>query len=87
LCLGVRSGTAEMIKSAYASSGKCDDLPDNAISSLAKLFCDGVSLVDDEVLVEDLEDLAALQISHGGVSCGAVRRARVGTAVAGKASR
>jgi hypothetical protein len=64
LCLGIRSGTAEMNKSAYASSGKCDDPPNNAISSLAKLLCDGVSLVDDEVLVEDLKHLSSYEICH-----------------------
>lgn len=35
-------------------------LPDDAVGALAKLLGDGVSLVDDEVLVEDLEDLASL---------------------------
>lgn len=34
---------------------------DNAIGALAQLFGDGIALVDDEVLVEDLEDLAALE--------------------------
>lgn len=39
---------------------------DDAISTLPKLFGDGVPLVDDEVLVEHLEDLSALQcgVSH-----------------------
>jgi hypothetical protein len=39
-------------------------VPDNAISALAKLLCDGVALIDDEVLVEHLEHLAALKVSH-----------------------
>lgn len=39
-------------------------IPNNTISSLAELLRDSISLVDDEVLVEDLEDLAALKISH-----------------------
>ena len=34
---------------------------DNTICSLAQLFGDGVSLVNDEILIEDFEDLAALQ--------------------------
>lgn len=39
-------------------------LPDNTVSSLAKLFCDIVALIDNEILVEDLEDLPALKICH-----------------------
>lgn len=41
------------------------DIPDNAVSSLAELLGDGVALVDNEVLVKDLEDLATHEISHG----------------------
>ena len=41
------------------------DVPDNAISTLSKLLGDGVALVDNEVLVKDLEDLATREISHG----------------------
>lgn len=40
-------------------------VPNNAVSALAKLLCDSVALIDDEILVENLEDLAALEISHG----------------------
>lgn len=36
------------------------DLPDDAIRTLTQLLGDIVVLVDDEVLVEDLEDLATL---------------------------
>jgi hypothetical protein len=64
LGLGIRRGTAEIIESGYALSGKCDSLPDNTISTLPKFLCDGVSLVDDEVLVEDLEDLSSYEICH-----------------------
>lgn len=39
-------------------------LPDNAISSLSKLFRNIVPLIHDEVLIEDLEDLAAGHICH-----------------------
>ena len=39
-------------------------LPDNAVSSLSQLLSDGVSLVNNEVLVEDLEDLPSLKICH-----------------------
>jgi len=35
-------------------------IPDNTISTLSKLFRHSISLIDDEVLVEDLEDLSAL---------------------------
>ena len=41
-------------------------IPDNAVSSLAQLLGDSISLVDDEVLVKHLEHLTALEISHGG---------------------
>lgn len=39
-------------------------LPDNAISSLSKLFRNIVPLIHDEVLIEDLEDLAARHVRH-----------------------
>ena len=34
--------------------------PNDAISTLSQLFRDGVALVDDEVLVEDLEGSSTL---------------------------
>ena len=39
-------------------------LPDYAIGSLAKLLGNIVTFINNEILVEDLEDLAALEISH-----------------------
>lgn len=42
------------------------NLPDDTVCALAQLFGDIVLLIHDEVLVKDLEDLATLQISHGG---------------------
>ena len=39
-------------------------LPDDAVRALTELLGDGVALVDDEVLVEDLEDLAPREIGH-----------------------
>ena len=39
-------------------------LPDNTISSLSQLFGDSVSLVNDEVLVEDFKHLPPLKIRH-----------------------
>lgn len=41
-------------------------LPDNAVRALSELLGDGVPVVDDEVLVKDLEDLASLEVGHGG---------------------
>jgi hypothetical protein len=44
---------------------------DNAVGTLSKLFGHGVAFVDDKVLVEDFEDLAALQVAHAdGVEVG-----------------
>lgn len=55
---------------AHAGEGQVSQrdrgLPDNAISALSKLLGDGVALVNDEVLVEDLKHLAALEIGHLG---------------------
>lgn len=42
-------------------------LPDDAIGTLSQLLGHSVSLVDNEVLVEDLEDLASLEIGHDGL--------------------
>src|ERR1700712_3258565 len=39
-------------------------LPDYAIRALAQLLGHIVALIHDELLVEDLEDLAALEICH-----------------------
>jgi hypothetical protein len=36
-------------------------LPDNSISTLTKLFCDHISLINNEVLVEHLEGLPSLK--------------------------
>lgn len=40
------------------------DIPHYAISALTQLLGDIVALVNDEVLVEDLEDFAALKVCH-----------------------
>ena len=40
-------------------------IPNNTISSLAKLLGHSVSLIHNEVLVEHLEDLPSLEIRHG----------------------
>ena len=39
-------------------------LPYYAIGSLPKLLCYVVSLINNEVLIEDLEDFATLEVSH-----------------------
>ncbi len=39
-------------------------VPDNTIGSLAQLLGHRVSLINDKILVEDLEDLTSLEISH-----------------------
>lgn len=36
------------------------DSPDDTISTLTQLLGDGITLVDDKVLVKDLEDFPAL---------------------------
>lgn len=41
-----------------------NDIPHYAISSLPQLLRYVVSLVDNKVLIEDLEDFAALKVSH-----------------------
>lgn len=38
-----------------------DHIPDNAICALSQLFCHGISLIDNEILVEDLKDLTPLK--------------------------
>lgn len=43
---------------------RLSDVPYYAISSLPKLLCYVVSLVDNEVLIKDLEDFAALEVGH-----------------------
>lgn len=46
-----------------------DNLPDDTIGALTKLFGDGVALVNDEVLIEDLEGLAPLKFRHVDCCC------------------
>jgi hypothetical protein len=47
-------------------TAKSVDIPDDAVGTLAQLLGHIVPLVDNELLVEDLEDFAALQVRHGG---------------------
>ena len=44
--------------------GQERNIPHDTISTLAKLLGYGISLVDDEVLVKNLEDLTSLQVAH-----------------------
>ena len=39
--------------------------PDNPVSALTEFFCHSITLIDDEVLAEDLKDLATLNFTHG----------------------
>ena len=48
------------------------DEPDDTVSTLSQLLGNGISLVDNKVLVEDLEDLSSLQICHRGGFVGLV---------------
>lgn len=45
------------------------DVPYYSIGSLPKLLRYIISLIDNEVLVEDLEDFAALKVSHSVSVC------------------
>lgn len=67
LYVGCRTGTKSSVMTA-ATSADPRHLPDDTISTLAQLFGDIVVLVHDEILVEDLEDFATLQLSHDGSS-------------------
>lgn len=61
---GVGNLTRKMQSATRRGESPC--LPDNAVGALAQLLGDGISLVDDEVLVKDLEDLPSLEVAHGG---------------------
>lgn len=54
-------------------------IPHDAIGTLTQLFSDGVSLVNDKVLIEDLEDLAPRHVRHREVAgiCGFARLRRL----------
>ena len=39
-------------------------LPDDTICALAQLFCNGISVINHEVLIEDLEDLPPGEVTH-----------------------
>lgn len=49
-------------------------VPDYAVGALAQFLGDIVPLIDDELLVEDLEDLATGEVRHGGCSRGGMQR-------------
>lgn len=54
----------QMYHGGVSFGGALAGLPDNSIGALTKLLGHSVALVDDEVLVEDLEDLAPGEIGH-----------------------
>jgi len=56
----MRSRSPSLTESSLNGKKK-DHIPDNAVCALAQLFCHCVSLIDNEVLAEDLEDLAPLK--------------------------
>ncbi len=64
---GRLGGSGMTMMAGFAGlQGGSDNSPDDAVGSLAQFLGDRVSLVDDEVLVEDLENLSSLQVGHGG---------------------
>ena len=58
-------GRGETREERRGSKRDWDGSPDDAVRALTKLLGDCVALIDDEVLVEDLEDLPALEVAHG----------------------
>ena len=51
-------------------------VPNYAVGTLAELFGNVVALINHKLLVEDLEDLAAGEVGHGGLCCSKMRRGR-----------
>lgn len=49
-----------MMRGHGGAAAEGERVPDNAVGTLSQLFRHRVSLIDDEILVKDLEDLAAL---------------------------
>ena len=66
-CLAIGGRAVQVLGSEHALEPMY--IPDNTVCTLSELFRHSVSVVDDEVLVKDLEDLAACEITHGGF-CG-----------------
>lgn len=44
--------------------------PHNTVGALTKLLGHGISLIDNKILIEDLEDLASREVRHDGVELG-----------------
>jgi hypothetical protein len=40
-------------------------VPHDTVSALSQLFCDGVSIINNEILIEDLKDFTATKVAHG----------------------
>lgn len=49
-----------LVDQRFGARAVAPDLPDDAVSTLTQLFCNGVTFIDDEVLIEDLEHFPAL---------------------------
>lgn len=77
-----------IVEAGVSQSGRqagCDDMaiamtrtalensPYYAVGSLTQLLGDGISFVNDKVLVKDLEYLSSLEIRHGCALCSCVR--------------
>lgn len=60
-------GRCTVIPSAVIWTAAPTNVPDNTICTLAELFCNSVSLINNEILVEHLKHLAAGEITHVGL--------------------
>jgi hypothetical protein len=65
LGLGIRSraGRQELVGAQQNNTGK-EHIPNNSISTLTKLLRHRISIIDNEVLVENLEHLSAYEVCH-----------------------
>lgn len=61
-----RANSAKESCGGTRPNGQVIDSPNNSVGSLTKFLGHSVSLIDNEVLVEHLEDFASLEVGHGG---------------------
>jgi hypothetical protein len=59
-------GSCTSVTSAGLRGSLHGSLPDDAICALSQLFCDGISLVNNEVLIEHFKYFAPSEVSHLG---------------------
>lgn len=71
-CKCARTKPSDGVQNHDAKDAK--GVPYNAVRSLSKLFGDVVALIDNEVLIENLEDFAALEVCHIGAVSSIVAR-------------